>query len=152
SLIAANVLAFGADPFGRRDSADAFDRAIAFAKRAHVKVYLPPGTYQVNRHIIVDDVTIVGAGSWYTTVKGRGVGFYGKDASVGGSTNVHLSGFAIEGDVRERIDADQVNGIGGAMSDSTIDGLYIHHTKVGLWFDGPMTNVRVTNNVIADQI
>ena len=60
-----------------------------------------------------------------------GVGFYGKDASVGGSTNVHLSGFAIEGDVRERIDTDQVNGVGGALSNSTIDGLYIHHTKVG---------------------
>jgi len=166
-LVAANVLLFGADPLGRRDSADAFDRAIAFAKRAHLKVYIPPGTYQVNRHIIVDDVTIEGAGSWYTIVKGHevalseplpdlsvhtGVGFYGRYVADGGSRNVHLSGFAIEGDVRERIDTDQVNGIGGAMSDSTIDGLYLHHTKVGLWFDGPMTNVRVTNNVIVDQI
>ncbi|MGW2052423.1 glycosyl hydrolase family 28-related protein [Streptomyces sp. NPDC001840] len=165
--VAANVLAFGADPSGRRDSAAALDRAIAFAKRKHLKVYIPPGTYQVNRHIIVDDVTIVGAGNWYTIIKGRqtdlatpapdgsvhtGVGFYGKDAADGGSTNVHLSGFAIEGDVRERIDTDQVNGIGGAMSDSTIDGLHIRHTKVGLWFDGPMSNVRITNNVIVDQI
>ncbi|NUT42541.1 MAG: mycodextranase [Thermoactinospora sp.] len=166
-LVAANVLAFGADPFGRRESADAFDRAIAFAKRKHLKVYVPPGTYQVNRHIVVDDVTITGAGSWYTIIKGRevaldtpapdgsthtGVGFYGKSAEDGGSRNVHLSGFAIEGDVRERIDTDQVNGVGGAMSDSTIDGLYIHHTKVGLWFDGPMSNIRITDNVIADQI
>jgi hypothetical protein len=166
-LVAANVLLFGADPTGRRDSADAIDRAIAFAKRFHLKVYLPPGTYQVNRHIIVDNVTIEGAGSWYTVVKGHevalstpapdgsvhtGVGFYGKDASVGGSTNFHLSGFAIEGDVRERIDTDQVNGVGGALSDSTIDGLYVHHTKVGLWFDGPMSNLRITNNVITDQI
>jgi Pectate lyase superfamily protein len=164
---AANVLAFGADPLGRRDSADAFDKAIAVAQRSHLTVYVPPGTYQVNRHIIVDNVTIEGAGGWYTIVKGHqvdlgtpapdgsvhtGVGFYGKDTSVGGSTNVHLSGFAIEGDVRERIDTDQVNGIGGALSDSTIDGLYIHHTKVGMWFDGPMTNLRITNNVIADQI
>jgi len=45
-----------------------------------------------------------------------------------------------------------VNGIGGALSDSTIEGLYIHHTKVGMWFDGPMTNLRITHNVIADQI
>ncbi len=81
-----------------------------------------------------------------------GVGFYGKDASDGGSRNVHLSGFAIEGDVRERIDTDQVNGVGRAMSDSTIDGLYIHHTKVGMWFDGPMSNLRITNSVITDQI
>jgi Alpha-1,3-glucanase catalytic domain D2 len=81
-----------------------------------------------------------------------GVGFYGKYVGDGGSSNVHLSGFAIEGDVRERIDTDQVNAIGGAMSNSTIDGLYIRHTKVGLWFDGPMTNVKVTNNIIVDQI
>ncbi|OCI30067.1 glycosyl hydrolase family 28-related protein [Oerskovia enterophila] len=167
TLRAANVLAFGADPFGRRDSAAAFDKAIAFAKKARLPVYVPPGTFQVNRHIMVDDVTIQGAGSWYTIVKGRetalatpapdgsvhtGVGFYGKDAADGGSRNVHLSGFTIEGDVRERIDTDQVNGVGGAMSDSTIDGLYIHRTKVGLWFDGPMDNLRVTNNVITDQI
>jgi hypothetical protein len=167
NVVAANVVLFGADPAGRRDSAAAFDKAISFAKRNHLKVYVPPGTYQVNRHIIVDDVTIEGAGSWYTIVKGHqvalstpapdgsvhtGVGFYGKDASAGGSHNVHLSGFTIEGDVRERIDTDQVNGVGGAMSDSTIEGLYIHHTKVGLWFDGPMTNTTVRDNVIADQI
>ena len=166
-IIASNVLLFGADPFGRRDSANAFDKAIAFAQRYHLKVYVPPGTYQINRHIIVDNVTIEGAGSWYTIIKGHqvalstpaadgsvhtGVGFYGKDASVGGSTNVHLSGFAVEGDVRERIDLDQVNGIGGALSNSTIDGLYIQHTKVGIWLDGPMNNLKITNNQIVDQI
>jgi hypothetical protein len=161
------VLLFGADPTGRRDSADAFDTAIAFARKAKLKVYVPPGTYQVNRHIIVDDVTIEGAGNWYTIIKGRqvtlptpapdgsvhtGVGFYGRDAADGGSRNVHLKGFAIEGDVRERIDTDQVNGIGGAMSDSTIDGLHIRHTKVGVWLDGPMDHVTVTGSIIVDQI
>lgn len=166
-LVASNVLAFGADPTGRRESADAFDRAIAFAKKWNLKVYVPPGVYQVNRHIIVDDVTIEGAGNWYTIIKGKevalsepaedgsvhtGVGFYGRYAEDGGSSNVHLSGFTIEGDVRERIDTDQVNGIGGAMSDSTIEGLYIHHTKVGMWFDGPMDNIKVKNNIIVDQI
>ncbi|MHA7986807.1 glycosyl hydrolase family 28-related protein [Rathayibacter sp. CAU 1779] len=166
-LVAANVLAFGADPFGKRDSADAFDKAIAFAKKTHLKVYVPPGTYQVNRHILVDNVTIEGAGSWYTIIKGHqvtlstpaadgsvhtGVGFYGKDATAGGSHNVHLSGFAIEGDVRERIDTDQVNGIGGAFNDSTFDGLYIQHTKVGIWLDGPMNDVSITNSQIVDQI
>ncbi|GHJ54795.1 mycodextranase [Nonomuraea sp. TT08I-71] len=164
---AVNVLAFGADPTGRRESADAFDRAVAYARRVDRTLYLPPGTYQVNRHIIVDDVTVAGAGSWYTVVKGRevaldtpapdgsvhtGVGFYGRDAADGGSSDVRLSGFAVEGDVRERIDTDQVNAIGGALNHSTVDGLYLHHTKVGLWFDGPMTDLRVTDTVIADQI
>ncbi|MBP1783257.1 hypothetical protein J3R08_003107 [Micromonospora sp. HB375] len=164
---AVNALSFGADPTGRRESADALDRAVAYARRVDRPLYLPAGTYQVNRHIVVDDVTIAGAGSWYTIVRGRevtldtpapdgsrhtGVGFYGRDAADGGSSDVHLSGFAIEGDVRERIDTDQVNAIGGALNHSTIDGLYLHHTKVGMWFDGPMTGLRVTNTVIADQI
>ncbi|MCU1598846.1 MAG: mycodextranase [Glaciihabitans sp.] len=163
---AANVLAFGADPSGRRDSANAFDKAIAFAKKAHLKVYVPKGTYQVDRHIIVDNVTIEGAGNWYTIITGHevtlstpapdgsvhtGVGFYGKDASAGGSTNVHLSGFAIEGDVRDRVDTDQVNGIGGALNNSTIDGLYIDHTKAGIWIDGPVDNLKITNNIIVNQ-
>ncbi|MDY0910929.1 glycosyl hydrolase family 28-related protein [Microbacterium sp. CFBP9034] len=166
-LVASNVLAFGADPTGRKDSAKAFDKAIAFAKKAGLTVYVPPGTYRVDRHIVVDDVTIRGAGHWYTTIKGRevalaepaadgsthtGVGFYGKDAAAGGSRNVHLSGFAIEGDVRERIDTDQVNAVGGAFHDSSFSDLHIQHTKVGLWFDGPMSNVAVEDNIIVDQI
>ncbi|MFJ8085717.1 glycosyl hydrolase family 28-related protein [Streptomyces sp. NPDC096205] len=157
-----DVRAFGADPHGRRDAAPAIERAIAVARRTDRPVYLPPGTYRVDRHIVVDDVTLTGAGNWHTVLKGReipldgshhtGVGLYGRSAEQGGSRNVHLSGFAIEGDVRERIDDDQVNAIGGALSDSTVSGLYLHHTKVGLWFDGPMTNTRITDNVIADQI
>ncbi|MEV4314823.1 glycosyl hydrolase family 28-related protein [Actinocrispum sp. NPDC049592] len=165
--LAMNVQWFGADPTGRRESADAFDTAIAFARLTGLKVYIPPGTYQVNRHILVDNVTIVGAGSWHTIIKGHqvtlpkplpdksihtGVGFYGKYINDGGSRNVHLNGFTIEGDVRERIDDDQVNGIGGALSDSSIEGLYIHRTKVGIWLDGPMTNLTIRGNVIADQI
>ncbi len=161
------MLLFGADPTGHHDSSDAINKAIAFAQKRHLKVYVPPGIYSVSQHIIVDNVTIEGAGNWYTIFKGHqvdlstpaadgsvhtGVGFYGKDESVGGSNNVHLSGFAIEGDVRERIDTDQVNGIGGAFNNSTIDGLYIDHTKCGIWLDGPMNNVSLTNNIIVDQI
>ncbi|MEV6205034.1 glycosyl hydrolase family 28-related protein [Streptomyces sp. NPDC051771] len=162
-----DVRLLGADPSGRRDAAPAIERAIVLARRLDRPVYLPPGTFRVDRHIEVDDVTIVGAGNWHTVLKGRrttlaepapdgsrhtGVGLYGKPAAEGGSRDVHLRGFAIEGDVRERIDTDQVNAIGGAMSDSTIDGLHLRHTKVGLWFDGPMRNVKVTNNIITDQI
>ncbi|MFD4958486.1 glycosyl hydrolase family 28-related protein [Microbacterium sp. NPDC058389] len=166
-LKASNVLAFGADPTGRKDSAPAIDKAIAFAKKTKLTVYIPPGTYRVDRHIEVDDVTIEGAGNWYTIIKGSqvalsepapdgsthtGVGFYGKDAADGGSTDVHLSGFSIVGDVRERIDTDQVNAIGGAFHDSSFSDLYIQHTKVGMWFDGPMSNVTVERNIIVDQI
>ena len=164
---AVNVLLFGADPTGHRDSAGALNSAIALAQKVHLPVYVPPGTYSVSQHIIVNNVTIEGAGSWYTIFKGHqvtlsspapdgsvhtGVGFYGLPASEGGSTNVHLSDFTIEGDVRERIDTDQVNGIGGAFSNSSITGLYIQHTKAGIWLDGPMTNLTISGNMIVDQL
>jgi hypothetical protein len=163
-----SVLDFGADPTGRAESSDAFDAAIVAAKGARKTVFIPAGTYQVNRHIVVDGVTIEGAGNWWTIIRGHevtlssplpdgsvhtGVGFYGKYVDDGGgSHNVHLSNFAIEGDVRDRVDTDQVNGVGGALSDSSIDGLYIHHTKVGLWFDGPMHDLTVSNTIVADVI
>src|SRR5258705_848320 len=113
------VQQFAADPIGQRDSADAFDAAIASAKAWHRVVYLPPGTYQVNRHILVDNVTIEGAGTWDTIVKGHqgtlsppfpdgsvhtGVGFYVKHVADRGSSNVHLSGLAIKRHVREPCD------------------------------------------------
>ncbi|RZS66143.1 pectate lyase-like protein [Agromyces ramosus] len=162
-----SVTTFGADPTGGRDAAPAFRTAIRYAQRHDLTVFIPAGTFQVNEHLIVDDITIRGAGNWHSIVRGEevalkkptadgsvhtGVGFYGKDATAGGSSNVHLSDFAIEGDVRERIDTDQVNGVGGAMSDSTIDGLHIRHTKVGLWFDGPMHDLTVTDTIIVDQV
>jgi hypothetical protein len=163
-----SVLDYGADATVATESSDAFDAAIAAAKASGKIVFIPAGTYQVNRHIVVDNVTIEGAGSWWTIIRGKqvtlssplpdgsihtGVGFYGKYVDdAGGSSNVHLSDFAIEGDVRDRVDTDQVNGVGGALSDSTIDGLYIHHTKVGLWFDGPMHNLTVRNTIVADVI
>ena len=98
-------------------------------------MYVPPGVFQVNRHVVVDDVSIEGAGSWYTVVRGHqvtlaepapdgrctpGSASTARTPPPAAAANVHLSGFAIEGDVRERIDTDQVNGVGGAMSESTI--------------------------------
>ncbi|MEV0801381.1 glycosyl hydrolase family 28-related protein [Kribbella sp. NPDC050281] len=163
-----SVRLFGADPTGRYDAAPAIERTIAVAKRLGLSVFIPPGTYQVNRHIVVDQVTVRGAGNWWTIIKGKVLpldepapdksvhsapGFYGKYAGDGGSTGVHLSGFAIESDVRERIDTDQVNGIGGAIGGgSTIENLYLHHTKVGIWLDGPMDGLLIRNNIITDAI
>ena len=165
---ALSVLDFGADKTGATESSDAFDAAIAAARAQGRTVFIPKGEYQVNRHIVVDDVTIQGAGSWWTIIRGSVLpldtpaadgsvhsapGFYGLPMEEGGSTDVHLSDFAIESDVRERIDTDQVNGIGGAIGGgSTIEGLYIHHTKVGMWFDGPFDGLTVRDNIIVDQI
>ena len=162
------ITQFGADPTGAADSSDAFDAAIAYAKAHRLDVYIPQGKFKITRHIVVDKVTVRGAGNWYSIVFGPvtaratpaadgsthdAPGFYGKYAEDGGSTKVHLADFAIESAVKERIDIDQVNGIGGAIGGgSVIEGLYIHHTKVGMWFDGPFDGLLVRDNIIVDQL
>jgi hypothetical protein len=148
---ALSILDFGADPGGLRDSAPALDRAIAAARAARRPVWLPPGTYRISRHVAVDDVEIVGGGPWRSVLTGAGVGLYGRTDGTP-SQRVILRDFAILGEVIERVDDDQVNGVGGAMGGgSLIDNLWIQHTKVGLWFDGPMDGITVRNLRILDQ-
>lgn len=146
-----SILDFGADLTGVRDSAPALDRAIAAARAARKPVWLPPGTYRIARHVAVDDVEIVGAGPWRSVLTGPGVGLYGRTDGAQ-SQRVILRDFAILGEVTERVDDDQVNGVGGAMGGgSLIDNLWIQHTKVGLWFDGPMDGITIRNLRILDQ-
>lgn len=146
---AVSVVAMGADPRGVRSSRAAFERAIAAARARRAPVWIPPGTFRIDGHLIVDHVAIAGAGPWYSIVHGDRLGFYGRPAPHG-SENVRLEGFAIVGEVTERVDNDQVNGIGGAMSDSLLRNLFIHHVKVGMWFDGPMHDIRIEGVRITD--
>ncbi|WP_393072356.1 discoidin domain-containing protein [Streptomyces sp. LN704] len=149
---------FGADPTGASDSTAKIQAAVDAGKAQGSTVYIPQGTYDVRDHIVVDQVTLAGAGPWYSVLTGRdpsnrakAVGVYGKYANQGGSKNVTLKDFAIIGDIRERVDDDQVNAIGGALSNSTVDNVWMQHTKCGAWMDGPMDNFTIKNSRILDQ-
>ncbi|CAG7643904.1 choice-of-anchor D domain-containing protein [Actinacidiphila bryophytorum] len=152
-----SVTSQGADATGSADSTAAFNAAVNAAGPGGT-VWIPPGTYKIPRHITVNNVTVTGAGMWYSTVTGAAPGFYGlgepDSCGVGGnrgtSSNVHLSNFAIFGQVGERNDCDQVNGIGGALSNSSVSGLWIDHMKVGAWMDGPMDKLTLSGLRIRD--
>ena len=143
-----SVTSEGADPTGVADSTAAFNAAITAAGSGGT-VWIPTGTYNIPGHISVNNVTIAGAGMWYSTVTGTAPGFYGNSAPSP-STNVHLQNFAIFGNVQERDDSAQVNGIGGAMSNSTVSNIWIEHMKVGAWMDGPMTGLTFSGMRIRD--
>ncbi|MFI9779970.1 discoidin domain-containing protein [Streptomyces sp. NPDC051956] len=149
---------YGADPTGAADSTARIQAAVDAGKAQNKEVYIPEGTFQVRDHIVVDKVTLRGAGPWYSVLTGRdpsdrskAVGVYGKYTAQGGSSGVTLKDFAIIGDIRERVDNDQVNAIGGAMSDSTVDNVWMQHTKCGAWMDGPMDHLTIKNSRILDQ-
>ena len=143
-----SVTSQGADPSGGADATAAFNAAISAAGGGGT-VWIPPGTYNIPGHIAVNNVTIAGAGMWYSTVTGTAPGFYGNSAPSA-STGVHLQNFAIFGNVQERCDECQVNGIGGALSNSTVSNLWIDHMKVGAWMDGPMTGLTFSGMRIRD--
>jgi hypothetical protein len=149
-----SVTSRGADATGAADSTAAFNSAIS-AAGAGGTVWIPEGTFKIPGHLILNNVTIKGAGMWRSTITGDAPGFYGGYVPNGGS-GVHLSDFAIFGNVQERNDGAQVNGIGGALSNSTVDRVWIEHMKVGAWMDGPMNNLVFNGmrirNVTADGV
>ncbi|NBE83307.1 galactose-binding domain-containing protein [Micromonospora rubida] len=165
------VTDFGADPSGAADSTAKFQAAVDAGRAQGRTVWIPAGTFTLWDHVVVDGVTLRGAGPWHSVLGGRhptdrkrAAGIYGKYVPGGGYTgevrpheaggpsrNVTLRDFAIIGDIRERIDDDQVNAMGGAMTDSVVDNVWMQHTKVGAWMDGPMDNLTIRNSRILDQ-
>ncbi|HEX7735599.1 MAG TPA: malectin domain-containing carbohydrate-binding protein, partial [Ktedonobacteraceae bacterium] len=151
---------YSADPTGARDSTTAIQNAVNAGASQGKGVWIPQGTFLVTSHILVNNVTLTGAGPWYSiltgapagggngnsTSNGTGVGVYGFDAYDGSNTssNVTLSNFAVEGQITNRVDCLQDNGVGGTMSSSNISNLWIEHTKVGMWFDGPSSGLSIS--------
>ncbi|WP_103352131.1 discoidin domain-containing protein [Amycolatopsis sp. CA-128772] len=161
-----SVTDYGATAGDTSDDAGAFDAAVAAARSQGKEVWIPSGTFTLGHHITVDQVTIRGAGPWYSVLTGPRAGIFGKGepASCGTSTYpgnpavpgtssaVKLYDFAIIGQVDARVDCDQSNAIGGALGGgSVVQNLWLQHTKVGLWLDGPFDGLTVAGNRILDQ-
>lgn len=66
---AVSVTSKGADATGVADATSAFNAAISSAGPGGT-VWIPPGTFNIPGHISVNNVTIAGAGMWYSTVTG----------------------------------------------------------------------------------
>ncbi|MHA5046973.1 discoidin domain-containing protein [Streptomyces sp. SD15] len=135
----------GADPTGQGDSTQAFRDAISAAQGG--VVWIPPGDYRITSSLNgVANVTLQGAGSWYSTV--RTSRFIDQTSSSGG---VHLKDFAVIGEVTERVDSNPDNFVNGSLgTNSTVSGMWLQHLKVGLWLTGNNDNLVVENNRILD--
>jgi hypothetical protein len=147
---ALSVVDFGADPHGESDSREAFAKAIAAASGSRRPLWVPPGQFRLDGHVLVDHVEIAGAGPWYSVLQGDGVGLYGRDAP-NPSEAVDIHDLAIIGQVKERDDHKALAGIGGALGGgSRIHDVFIQHVKVGLWLDGPFDGLIVKHVRVFD--
>jgi hypothetical protein len=140
---------FGADPSGVQDSTTAFQNALDASSSQRRGLWIPPGEYKVSTWLQVrDNVTLKGAGIWYSKIHfvaqaGNNAGLMGPWNTGTSAQNVHFSDFALWGEVIQRVDNDQLNGIGGAYSNSTFTNLWIEHTKCGMWLDGPFDRLMI---------
>ncbi|MET8248964.1 discoidin domain-containing protein [Streptomyces sp. NPDC005202] len=140
-----SVTSKGADPSGQGDSTQAFRDAIAAAQGA--VVWIPPGDYRLTSSLNgVQNVTLQGAGSWYSVVHTSR--FINQSGSSG---NVHIKDFAVIGEVTERVDSSPDNFVNGSLGpNSSVSGMWIQHLKVGLWLTGNNDNLVVENSRILD--
>ncbi|MGW7047640.1 galactose-binding domain-containing protein [Streptomyces avermitilis] len=142
---AVSVTDKGADPSGQGDSTQAFRNAIAAAQGG--VVWIPPGDYRLTSSLNgVQNVTLQGAGSWYSVVHTSR--FIDQSSSSGG---VRLKDFAVIGEVTERVDSNPDNFVNGSLGPgSSVSGMWLQHLKVGLWLTGNNDNLVVENNRILD--
>ncbi|MET7683546.1 discoidin domain-containing protein [Streptomyces sp. NPDC005423] len=140
-----SVTSKGADPSGAGDSTQAFRDAISAAQGG--VVWIPPGDYRLTSSLSgVQNVTLQGAGNWYSVVHTSR--FVDQSSSAGG---VHIKDFAVIGEVTERVDSNPDNFVNGALGpNSSVSGMWIQHLKVGLWLTGSNDNLVIENNRILD--
>lgn len=144
---AVSVVDKGADVTGQQDSTQAFRDAITEAKAGGGTVWIPAGDFKVDSELSgVENVTIQGAGSWYSVVHASR--FINQTGSAG---KVVIKDFAVIGEVTERVDSNPDNFVNGSLGpDSRVSGMWLQHLKVGLWLTGNNDNLVVENNRILD--
>jgi hypothetical protein len=156
-----SVLDHGADPTGVGNCHSAFTAASDAAGEGGA-VWVPQGKYLLVGVLqLMPKVSIHGAGPWYTEVHAPAAAPLKQEAFVfglhatmgqqGGTVGVGLYDFAIIGNSRDRIDSNKASGVMGApIGGSTIQNLWIHHTKCGMWLNGPGSDLVVAGNIIRD--
>lgn len=123
------------------DDRAALQACIDQAREAGTGVWIPVGTFHsTEQGLTVNDVTLQGAGMWYSVISG----LYARFECVG--NNCRYFDFAILGETIDRVDSSPENGFnGGAGTGSILENIWVEHTKVGYWV-GPGTNGLIIRN------
>ncbi|MES1219981.1 MAG: glycosyl hydrolase family 28-related protein [Bacteroidota bacterium] len=145
---------------GTDDYTDAFRNCIGQAIKENKTVWIPAGTYKITGDIqLPANITIQGAGMWYTALVGEESLYTTTNRRVrlkGNGSNIHLADLSIIGKLNYRSDKEANDGIVGSFgSNSTIERIWIEHTKVGMWIENS-TNLKIRGcrlrNTLADGI
>jgi hypothetical protein len=142
----ANTLSLQTDCGGKPDDGVDDGKALAncagAAKNMGKGVWIPPGNWDMTaamgdlEGVEVNDVTVSGAGMWYSTLRGPWSRFH----CIG--NNCRFQNFAMMGETVLRDDTAVDNAFnGGAGTGSRLDNIWVEHTKVGFWVGEGAKNV-----------
>ena len=134
------------------DDQPAIQQCIDRARTQGRVLYFPKGTFRsLAKALSVDNLTIRGAGMWYSTVSGFNARFdcYGNGCKY--------YDFAVTGDTVVRDDKSPESAFSGVTGDATVlENIWAEHSKTGYWV-GPNANnlvIRLSRfrNLYADGI
>ncbi len=136
-----SITDFGAVPDDGIDDTAAFLAAMAEAKEQNKGLWIPRGEFDVGGELIyLDEITIRGAGMWYTTLKGAK--FFGK------GDNIQVYDLLIDGDLNIRDDEASTHAFEGAFGlGSVIQNVWVEHSKTGLWLTKPKVGEELTEGL-----
>ena len=155
-----SVMDYGAGGTGATDDTTALRNCISAAVAQAKSAWLPPGTYKITGTITLpSNLTLQGAGMWYTTLVGD-PSVYGTSsrrvALSGNGSNIQLADFAIIGKLTYRNDSEPNDGLVGSYgTGSKISRVWVEHTKTGAWIvnsQGLVVDSCRFRNTIADGI
>lgn len=125
-----DITSFGATPGDGSDDTAAIQAAVDTASEIGGGVWVPAGRFTVTSVVRLVNVSIRGAGPWYSVVEGRDA----KGGLYAMGTGVTIADLMIDGDVRYRDDRLFDSGIEGNFGQgSLIQDVWVSHTKTGLW-------------------
>jgi len=121
---------FGAIANDNEDDYDAFVKCIQKATETGKEVWIPAGTFDLKarKALEVSNVTLRGAGMWYSNLVGEGAAF-----KFSGTCKFY--DFAMTGMATVRRDSEDLAGFEptNLAYNSTIQNIWMEHMKVGVW-------------------
>ena len=133
---------YSADNTGSTDVTATMQKAINAGSSAGQTVYVPKGSYKISSTLSLSNVTLQGAGEWYTEFHGDNVGFTGNQNPA--STNVQVSDLALFSDATTRNTGGRINtGFNGGFSNSSFSNIWMQNEKSGIYVIGPTTGLKM---------
>jgi len=134
----------GAIPNDGLNDEPAIRTCIANAKAQGTGVWIPAGTFEnTTQAFSVSDVTIRGAGMWYSTIHGPHASFHCA------GNNCRFYDFSVFGEsVTRQIVLDEFGFLGKAGTGSRLENIWVEHTQVGYWVGSNDSTKPVTDGLV----